>query len=104
MAVYLCGIERPGSRTMITTRLTIINRLGLHARAAGKLVNLAKTFSSQVTLSRGDEEVDGKSIMGVMLLAAPVGTEVELRETGADEEEALAALTGLINDRFGEED
>ena len=89
---------------MATETLTLINRLGLHARAAGKLVNLAKTFSSQITVSRSDEEVDGKSIMGVMLLAAPVGTEITLRVTGEDEEEALGALVALINNRFGEED
>lgn len=89
---------------MATETLNLINRLGLHARAAGKLVNLAKTFSSQITVSRSDEEVDGKSIMGVMLLAAPVGTEITLRVTGEDEEEALGALVALINNRFGEED
>lgn len=84
--------------------VTIINRLGLHARAAGKFVNLAKTFSSQVSLSKNGEEVDGKSIMAVMLLAAPVGTEVRLTVTGSDEDEAAQALVELINDRFGEED
>jgi phosphocarrier protein HPr len=89
---------------MATETLTIVNRLGLHARAAGKLVNLAKTFSSQIMVSRGGEEVDGKSIMGVMLLAAPVGTEINLQVTGDDEDEALRALAALINDRFGEED
>jgi phosphocarrier protein HPr len=89
---------------MATETLTIVNRLGLHARAAGKLVNLAKTFSSQIMVSRGGEEVDGKSIMGVMLLAAPIGTEINLQVTGDDEDEALRALAALINDRFGEED
>jgi phosphocarrier protein len=84
--------------------LTIINRLGLHARAAGKLVNLAKTFSSTVRLARDENEVDGKSIMAVMLLAAPVGTEVVLRVEGDDEDAAFEAITELINDRFGEED
>lgn len=85
-------------------KLTIINRLGLHARAAGKLVNLAKTFSSTVRLARADNEVDGKSIMAVMLLAAPVGTEVVLRVEGDDEDAAFEAISELINDRFGEED
>lgn len=84
--------------------VTIINRLGLHARAAGKFVNLAKTFSSDVTLTRGDEAVDGKSIMSVMLLAAPVGTELGLKVDGEDEDDATESLLALINDRFGEED
>jgi len=84
--------------------LTIINRLGLHARAAGKLVHLTKTFSSEITLARGEEEVDGKSIMAVMLLAAPVGTEVTLKVSGEDEQVAFQAVTDLIGDRFGEED
>lgn len=84
--------------------VTIINRLGLHARAAGKFVNLAKTFSSDVTLTRGGEEVDGKSIMNVMLLAAPVGTEIGLKVDGEDEDHAAESLVALINDRFGEED
>jgi phosphocarrier protein len=84
--------------------VTIINRLGLHARAAGKFVNLAKTFSSDVTLTRGDEAVDGKSIMSVMLLAAPVGTELGLKVDGEDEDDATESLIALINDRFGEED
>lgn len=84
--------------------VTIINRLGLHARAAGKFVNLAKTFSSQVALSKNEEEVDGKSIMAVMLLAAPIGTEIRMKVTGSDEDDAAEALVDLINDRFGEED
>ena len=84
--------------------LTIINPLGLHARAAGKFVNLAKSFSSEVTLARGGEAVDGKSIMSVMLLAAPMGTEVVLGVRGEDEAEAFAALKALIEDGFGELD
>ena len=95
---------------MIESTLTIVNKLGLHARAAGKLVNLTKTFSSAVSLSRVDasdadaETVDGKSIMAVMLLAAPVGTEVLVRVEGDDEADAMAAITELIADRFGEEE
>jgi phosphocarrier protein HPr len=84
--------------------LTIVNRLGLHARAAGKLVNLAKTFSSSVRLARDGNDVDGKSIMAVMLLAAPIGTEVVLKVEGEDEEAAFQAIAELINDRFGEPD
>lgn len=89
---------------MIETQLTIVNKLGLHARAAGKLVSLTKAFSSDILLSRDAEEVDGKSIMAVMLLAAPVGTEIQLRISGEDEEAAMTAVTALINDRFGEEE
>ena len=93
---------------MLETKLNIVNKLGLHARAAGKLVNLTKTFSSQITLSRADEsdaeEVDGKSIMAVMLLAAPMGTELNLRVAGEDEAAAMAAITELIANRFDEEE
>ena len=84
--------------------LTIVNRLGLHARAAGKFVNLAKTFESRVTLANGDESVDGKSIMGVMLLAAPLGSQVRLMVEGADAQIAFDSLCHLINDGFGERD
>lgn len=89
---------------MLEATLTIVNRLGLHARAAGKFVNLAKTFASRVSLAKGEEAVDGKSIMAVMLLAAPVGSEVRLMVEGADDEVAFAALRDLINDGFGELD
>jgi phosphocarrier protein len=82
--------------------LTIINRLGLHARAASKLVNLAKRFQSDIQLTHGSASADGKSIMSVMLLAAPVGSQIDLTVTGADEIEAFAAIRDLINDRFGE--
>ena len=84
--------------------VTIVNRLGLHARAAGKLVNLAKTFSSEITLAREGEPVDGKSIMAVMLLAAPIGTELTLSVSGEDEEAAITAISELIASRFGEAD
>jgi len=84
--------------------LRIINPLGLHARAASKFVNLAKTFESKVNLGKDGNMSDGKSIMNVMLLAAPVGSEVELQVSGPDEEEAFAALSALINDGFGELD
>jgi phosphocarrier protein len=93
---------------VIEATLPIVNKLGLHARAAGKLVNLTKTFSSQVTVSRaGDESgeaVDGKSIMAVMLLAAPLGSELKVRVSGEDEGAAMAAIAELIADRFGEEE
>ncbi len=89
---------------MLEANITIVNKLGLHARAAGKLVNLTKTFSSEIVLARESEEVDGKSIMAVMLLAAPIGTEIQLKVSGEDEEAAMAAVSALINNRFGEED
>lgn len=84
--------------------VTIVNRLGLHARAAGKLVNLAKTFSSEITLTRDAEEVDSKSIMAVMLLAAPIGTELLLKVNGEDAQVAFDAVSELIRNRFGEPD
>ena len=89
---------------MLQTTLKIINPLGLHARAASKFVNLAKTFEAGVSLGKDGNLADGKSIMNVMLLAAPVGSEVELQVTGPDEEEAFTALRNLINDGFGELD
>ena len=93
---------------MLEAKLTIVNKLGLHARAAGKLVNLTKTFSSQVKLARADENdpeaVDGKSIMAVMLLAAPIGSELLVSVDGDDEDAAMAAISALIADRFGEEE
>ena len=84
--------------------LVIVNPLGLHARAASKFVNLAKTFESEVHIAKGGDPVDGKSIMSVMLLAAPAGSKVELNVEGPDEQEAFAALAELVNDGFGELD
>ena len=82
--------------------VTVINKLGLHARAASKLVNCASGFSSQVWISRGDREVNGKSIMGVLTLAAGKGTELGLRTDGSDEDAAIDAISELIADYFGE--
>ncbi len=82
--------------------IEIVNKLGLHARAASKFVDAAKSFGSQVKLSFRDQVVDGKSIMSVMLLAAPVGSQIVLEVTGKDEDEALAALGALIDSGFGE--
>ncbi|MDZ7830049.1 MAG: HPr family phosphocarrier protein [Halofilum sp. (in: g-proteobacteria)] len=87
---------------MQTTEVRIINRLGLHARAAAKLVSLASTFASDVQLEREGRAVNAKSIMGVMMLAASQGTVLKLMVNGSDEQEALRALTDLINDYFGE--
>lgn len=87
---------------MISSTVTIINKLGLHARAASKLVNCASGFSAQVWISRGEREINGKSIMGVLTLAAGRGTELGLRADGSDEAAAIATITALIEDYFGE--
>ncbi len=87
---------------MIKTSINISNKLGLHARASAKLTKLAGSFESEVFMSRNDRRVNAKSIMGVMMLAAGIGSVVELEIDGADEQAAMAALTALINDKFGE--
>ena len=87
---------------MIKASITINNKLGLHARASAKLTKLAGTFQSDVFMTRNDRRVNAKSIMGVMMLAAGIGSIVELEISGADEQAALTALTALINDKFGE--
>lgn len=81
----------------------IVNRLGLHARAAAKLVTLASKFSSDVRVRKDSREVSGKSIMGVMMLAAAQGSQITLIAEGEDAEKALDELCGLVADRFGEE-
>jgi phosphocarrier protein len=80
----------------------IVNKLGLHARAAAKLTHVASGFHSDIWLSRSGRRVNAKSIMGVMMLAAGKGTKVLIEAEGADADAALAALIGLIADRFGE--
>jgi len=82
--------------------VTIVNKLGLHARAASKLVKVAGQFACSVRVATGQKTVDGKSIMSVMLLAAVQGTPVVLRTEGDDELAAMDALVALIEDRFGE--
>ncbi len=89
---------------MLKQTLTIVNKLGLHARAAAKLVKLASTFESQIQVKRQQREVNGKSIMGVMLLAAGKGTEIELIVDGTDEVTSMAQLCELIKSGFGEEE
>lgn len=89
---------------MKAAQVTLVNRLGLHARAAAKLVNLAKTYSSRVSLAKDSNPVDGKSIMNVLLLAAPVDTVLKLEVEGEDEQEAFDAIVALIEDRFGEDE
>lgn len=87
---------------MIKTHTTINNKLGLHARASAKLTKLAGSFPCDVFMSRGDRRINAKSIMGVMMLAAGMGTEVELETNGEREQEAMDALLALIADKFGE--
>ena len=87
---------------MIKANVPISNKLGLHARASAKLTKLASSFRSDVFMSRNGRRVNAKSIMGVMMLAAGIGTEVEIEVEGEDEQAAMAALVGLINDKFGE--
>jgi len=87
---------------MIKTNTTISNKLGLHARASAKLTKLAGSYPCEVWLSRGDRRVNAKSIMGVMMLAAGVGSEISVETDGEGEQEAMAALLALIADRFGE--
>lgn len=87
---------------MIQKNTTISNKLGLHARASAKLTKLAGSYPCEVWLSRGERRVNAKSIMGVMMLAAGLGTEVTLETSGEKEAEAMDALLALINDKFGE--
>ena len=87
---------------MIKRFVTISNRLGLHARASAKLTKLAASFKSDVDMSRRGRRVNAKSIMGVMMLAAGQGSEVEIEIVGDDQETAMDALTGLIEQKFGE--
>ena len=87
---------------MIKTQVTISNKLGLHARASAKLTKLAGTFQSDVFMTRNERRVNAKSIMGVMMLAAGIGSLVELEVDGEDEKTAAEAIIALVNDKFGE--
>lgn len=87
---------------MITHKITIINKLGLHARAAAKFVSTASRYASSIKITAKGKTVNGKSIMGVMMLAASKGTDIELEIEGEDQDEALKGITTLIQDRFGE--
>ena len=89
---------------MTSKELTIINKLGLHARAAAKLVALASTFQSKILLEKDTKEVNGKSIMGVMMLAASQHAVVTVTASGNDEQDAIAAIENLINNFFDEEE
>ena len=87
---------------MIKKSVTISNKLGLHARASAKLTKLAGSYPCEVWLSRGDRRINAKSIMGVLMLAAGLGSTVELETNGQQEEEAMNAIVQLMDDKFGE--
>jgi phosphocarrier protein HPr len=87
---------------MMRTQVEISNRLGLHARAAAKVVHAANSFRSEIFIGTDDEEVNAKSILGLLTLAATKGTPLNVRAVGDDEEEALAAIVSLFENRFGE--
>lgn len=89
---------------MIARNVTIINRLGLHARAATRLVNCASAFAAEVFVKKGTRSVNGKSIMGVLMLAAGTGTELIIEAEGVDETQAMEAVIELISNRFGEDE
>jgi phosphocarrier protein HPr len=106
MAPVTASLLLPEKKTpdMQERTVTIINKLGLHARAAAKFVTTAASFSSNVELSREGQQVNGKSIMGVMMLAASRGTELVIMVQGTDEVEAADSLVHLVEDRFGEQE
>ena len=88
---------------MTSCRVVVVNQLGMHARAAARFVHLATRFEAQVKVARDSREMDGKSIMGLLLLAAARGTSITITANGADEAEAIAALAALVESGFGED-
>jgi phosphocarrier protein HPr len=88
--------------TIVKKKLTITNRLGLHARPAAMFVQLANKFSSDITVERGNEKVNGKSIMGIMMLAAGKGLKITVTAVGEDADEAVRTLEALVKGKFGE--
>ena len=91
------------NKAMTTRSVTVVNRLGMHARAAARFVHLATRFESQIRVGRNSKVMDGKSIMGILLLAAARGTTITISADGSDEEAAVAALTQLVESGFGED-
>ena len=89
---------------MVDKQIIIVNKLGLHARAAAKLVTLASSFACEIEISKGGQMVNGKSIMGVMMLAASKGTHLVITARGEDEEDAVTSLEALVQEKFGEAD
>lgn len=94
--------EKQAELHMIHKKMQIVNKLGLHARAAMKLVNLASRYQSKILITYNDREVDAKSVMNVMVLAAGYGSTIELTTSGDDEKEAMDAIEKLIKGKFGE--
>lgn len=88
---------------MTTKQLTVLNKLGIHARPAAQFVRVAGRFQSDVTVEKDDESVDGKSIMGLMMLAVGCGAVIKVTADGPDEEETLQALQELVEGKFGED-
>ena len=88
---------------MITKKITVLNKLGIHARPAAQFVRIASRFQADVTVEKDDERVDGKSIMGLMMLAVGCGAEITVTAEGPDEEDTLAALEELVAKKFGED-
>lgn len=88
---------------MITKKITVLNKLGIHARPAAQFVRVASRFQADVTVEKDDERVDGKSIMGLMMLAVGCGAEISVTADGTDEAEALAAIEELVAGKFGED-
>jgi len=88
----------------IERQVTIINKLGLHLRAAGKIVDVASRFAADIRIRKGEKEADGKSIIGVMTLAAPKGTQIVLLAKGQDAADAVDSLEDLVRNKFGEEE
>ena len=88
---------------MTSRSVTVVNRLGMHARAAAKFVHLATRFQAQVRVARDARQMDGKSIMGILLLAASCGSTITITADGADEDHAVEALTALVESGFGED-
>ena len=88
---------------MTSQAVTVVNQLGMHARAAAKFVHLATRFEARVRVARDQREMDGKSIMGVLLLAAPRGSTITISAEGVDERDAVAALAALVQSGFGED-
>lgn len=88
---------------MISKKMKIINRLGLHARAAAQLVKLANQFSSEITIEKDGESVNAKSIMGILMLAAVCGADITVKVDGSDAQEAMSAIEEMVNDGFGED-
>ncbi len=89
---------------MISRNITILNRLGLHARAASKLVQCASSHQSRISITKNDKTINGKSIMGVLMLAASQGSEILVVADGADEALAVERICALVSDKFGESD